>query len=346
MKKEHLISLAVSLLLLGAGFAAGHWRGNKTGYVGGFSDGQRNGEIKAARKAPPATRDRGHSLQELSATAAWAALPPLLEGETQALLDTANQAPTPCGKAARRGVSLATALIESEHACVSAPGALRLGLAALRSFPDDPGEAVAVLRVEKRVAPNTAGRARRGNADADIVVVEWSDFQCPYCTRAVPVLHDLLEARDDVAVVYKHFPLSFHPAARPAALAAEAAGLQGRFWEMHDALFALGKGIGDHVDKKGTIAAEGPVPFEALAKDLGLDVDRFRADVRSDAVAAVLEADQEEAEQLGVGGTPTFFVADRRVRERLNVSTLSALVDKARGERGLQFSWDLAPVPR
>ena len=346
MKKDHAITLVVSLLLLGVGFGGGYWRGQQTGYASGFSDGQRNGEVKAARSAPPATRDRGHTLEQLSATEAWAALPELAEGEAAALVQTVNQAPTPCGRAARRGVSVATALVLEEHACISAPGSLRLGLAALRSFPDDPGEAVAVLRVEKRVAPNIEGRARRGNPDADIVVVEWSDFQCPYCTRAAPVIDELLEARDDVAVVYKHFPLSFHPAALPAALAAEAAGRQGRFWEMHDALFALGKGIGDRVDKKGTVAPEGPVPFEDLAKDLGLDVERFRSDLRSDEVAAVVQADQDEAKILGVGGTPTFFVADRRVRERLTAASLSALVDKARGERDLHFSWDLAPAPR
>ncbi len=346
MKKEHLISLVVSLLLLGVGFGGGYWRGQKDGYRGGFADGQRNGEIQAAKKRPPATRDRGHTLAELQATDAWKALLPRLEGEDALLVRTANEAPTPCGKAARRGVSLATALVVQEHACVSAPGALRLGLAALRSFPDDPGEAVAVLRVEKRVAPNTEGRPRRGNPDADVMVVEWSDFQCPYCTRAGSVVKDLLEARDDVAFVYKHFPLSFHPAALPAALAVEAAGRQDRFWEMHGALFDLGKSIGDHVDKKGTVPAEGAVPFEDLAKDLGLDVARFRTDVRSDEVAAIVQADMEEAKRLGVGGTPTFFVADRRVRERLTVPTLSALADKARGERELQFSWDLAPAPR
>ncbi len=200
-----------------------------------------------------------------------------------------------------------------------------------------------MLRVETRVAPSTEGRARRGNPDADVVLVEWSDFQCPYCTRAQRPIHGLLEARDDVAFVYKHMPLSFHPAAYPAALAVEAAGKQGRFWEMHDALFDLGKGIGDHVDKEVPVPPAGPVPFESLAEELGLDVERYRADFRSDEVEAIVAADREEAAALGVNGTPTFFVGDRRVRERLSVPVLTALVDKAKGEREYRFAWDLEP---
>ncbi len=343
MKRSHLLLAAAALLLLGAGFAGGHWRGNKTGYRGGFADGQRAGEREAARKAPPPVRNRNHALAELAATEAWAALPELADGEADRLVATLNEAPTPCPADARRGVSVATALLDPEQACASAPGAVRLALAALRTFPDDPGEALAVLRVEKRVAPNVEGRPRRGAADSDVVVVEWSDFQCPYCTRATGVVDALLEQRPDVAFVYKHMPLSFHPAAYPAALAAEAAARQGKFFEMHDALFALGKGIADHVDRDGGVGETGPVPFEDLAAELGLDVERFRADVRSEPVAAVVQGDVEEARRLGVNGTPTFFVGARRVRERLTPQILSALVDKERGERDYRFAWDLAP---
>lgn len=340
-----LIGLAC-VVFFGAGFGAGHWQGNKTGYSGGFADGKRNGEVQAARKGPPTTRNKQHALAALQGTDAWKALPELAEGEAEALAAVANEAPSPCSRDARRGVSLATSLLDAERGCVSSPGSLRLGLAALRSFPDDPGEATAVLRVEKRVQPNIEGRALRGDPNASVVVVEWSDFQCPYCTRATRIVDELLNARTDVAFVYKHMPLSFHPAAEPAALAAEAAGVQGRFWEMHDELFALGKGIGDYVDRDGSIGDSGPVPFEDLAKEIGLDVEQFRSDMRSDAVAAIVQGDKEEASALGVSGTPTFFVGDRRVRERLSPPVLSALIDKAAAEREFRFSWDLKPAPK
>ncbi len=122
----------------------------------------------------------------------------------------------------------------------------------------------------------------------------------------------------------------------------DAAAAQGQAWEMHDALFALGKSIGDDIDPDEQVPANGPVPFEAQAKSIGLDLERFRVDFRSDNARAQIDADRDEALAVGVKGTPSFFIDGRRVVERPSVENFSKLLDKALGERSGRFSWDLS----
>ena len=107
----------------------------------------------------------------------------------------------------------------------------------------------------------------KGNPDAPITIVEWSDFQCPFCASAAPLVNDVQEkyGKDRVRVVYKHFPLNFHPAARPAAVASIAAQKQGKFWEMHDVLFKHTRSLSG--DKMNDYASEA-----------GLDVEQFKKD--------------------------------------------------------------------
>jgi protein-disulfide isomerase len=134
----------------------------------------------------------------------------------------------------------------------------------------------------------------RGSKKAPVTVIEFSDFQCPYCARAVPAVKEL-EANKSVRVVWKHLPLSFHPNAMPAALAAEAAREQGRFWEMHDKLFA-------------NQAALSEATYLQCARELGLDVKRFQEAVQSPRLRARVQEDLAGASAAGVTGTPTFVV--------------------------------------
>jgi len=334
-----LAILLVVLALIGAG-VGGYFLGHDRGLGAGYRIGILRGKAEAARLGPPAVRNKGWTDKDLSASPAWGALGELAPDEGAPLASLLNRAPTPCRKLARRGVSLGTSLMDPESACSAAPEQARLALIALRTFPEDADEALAVLRIERRARPDVAGRPLRGNPDAEIVVVEWGDFECPYCTRVQPLIHKLLEESPEIGVAFKHFPLSFHPAAKPAAITAEAAAEQGKFWEMHDALFDLGKGIRD------VAVVDGPsVPFEGIATELGLDLERFRADSRSDAVQDRVTADLAEARALGVGGTPSFFVDARKVDEGLSVEMFLRLIERARGERAWTFDWDLAPVP-
>ena len=342
-KKRLAVGLLFAVVTLGGAFASYEY-GKRVGQTEGYEWGQRKGRLEAARQRPPEPVDRKHTAAQLGVNPAVSSLG-LDELELASLTALLNRAPSPCGRDARKGVSLATALVDPQTACEAfAVAQVGLALAALRSF-DDPDEALAVLRVERRAQLSFEGRPVRGNPDADLVLVEWADFQCPYCVRSQRLIDDLLARRDDFKVVFKHFPLSFHPAALPAALAMEAAADQGQSWAMHDALFALGKSIGDDIDPDDQVPASGSVPFEDQARIIGLNLEQFRQAFRSEAARAQVAADRAEAMAVGVKGTPSFFIGGRRVVERPSVENFSRLLDKALAEREGRFSWDLSEAP-
>lgn len=135
----------------------------------------------------------------------------------------------------------------------------------------------------------------RGDATAPVTIVEFADFECPYCSRAAQTVEKVLAAYPDkVKLVFKHFPLTFHPKAPKAAEAAACAGEQGRFWEFHDALFT---------DQQLEVDA-----MKAQAVRLGLDGSKFDACLDSGRMAAAVKKDQGVGTQLGVSGTPAFFI--------------------------------------
>lgn len=153
----------------------------------------------------------------------------------------------------------------------------------------------------------------RGRADAPLTLVEYSDFECSFCGRTTGILSEL-HARlgDDLRYVFRHLPLTdVHADAELAAQAAEAAGRQGRFWEMHDRLFA-------HQDRLD------PQSLVRHAEALGLDVDRFLEDVEGVECAARVRDDVASAEASGVAGTPTFFIGGRRHSGVYDAETLEA----------------------
>jgi protein-disulfide isomerase len=127
------------------------------------------------------------------------------------------------------------------------------------------------------------GSPALGSTDAEVEIVEFSDFQCPFCSRVWPTLQQVREEYgDDVRIVFKHLPLRIHPKAPAAHAAAEAAHRQGKFWEMHDAIF-------------GNPRELSPEQFEKYAQEIGLDVAKFKTDVASPDVKARVDADQSEA---------------------------------------------------
>lgn len=148
-------------------------------------------------------------------------------------------------------------------------------------------------------------------AGSQPLLVEFSDFQCPYCAQAQQPLKALLAQRgQEFRLVYKHFPLTqIHPRALPAARAAWAAGRQGKFWEYHDALFSNQGKLGDAF-------------YQDVARELGLNLAAFNRDRNGDASLQAIRADLALAERLGLQGTPTFLIERRG---RLEVSSLEDL---------------------
>lgn len=157
----------------------------------------------------------------------------------------------------------------------------------------------------------------RGPEDALVTIIEFTDYQCPYCSRANSTIEDLVDANDDVRVVIRHNPLSFHQRADEAAAAAVAAGAQGMFWEYHDLLFGSGSTLED-------------AQLEGFAEELGLDVDQWQADRVSQATREVVAADQGAAVALNASGTPQFFINGERIRGAQPFEAFQNAVNAAR----------------
>lgn len=146
------------------------------------------------------------------------------------------------------------------------------------------------------LAPVTDDDHILGNVDAPITIVEYSDFECPFCSRFLPTINQILaDYPNDVRVVYRHFPLSFHPEAGPSAEAAECAAEQGAFWEYHDELFANQENLGDTL-------------YSQLAQQLGLNTSAFADCLKSGRTATLVSEDQASGLAAGVGGTPHSIV--------------------------------------
>ncbi|MCA9341780.1 DsbA family protein [Candidatus Saccharibacteria bacterium] len=148
-----------------------------------------------------------------------------------------------------------------------------------------------------------------GNKDAKVIIFEYGDYQCPACRTTVPTLKPVYEKyKDKVAFVFRHFPLTnAHPNALAAAAVAEAAGKQGKYWQMHDILY----------EQQTTWASLGASnrssAFEKYASDLGLDLAKFREDVKSESVAKKIDFDAALGRKLSVTETPTIFVNSTKV---------------------------------
>lgn len=156
----------------------------------------------------------------------------------------------------------------------------------------------------------------KGKDSAKITVIEFSDFQCPFCKRGKDTMDDLAKAYpDDVKIVFKNLPLPFHPQAKPAAVAALAAGEQGKFWEYHDLLFDNQDALGEEL-------------YEKLANQLELDVEKFKKDMASEKFQKQVADDMAIATELGVRGTPGFFVNGVQVRGARPLPYFKDLVER------------------
>lgn len=143
-----------------------------------------------------------------------------------------------------------------------------------------------------------------GAENAPVTITIFDDFECPHCAKAVPLVKEVLNAYpDQVRLVYKHFPLGMHKHARDAAIASIAADRQGKFWPLHDLLFANHNKLS-------------PQKITELAAEAGLDMDKFEADRKNPLLQQQLNADLQQGKRNGVRGTPTIFINDRPLAKR------------------------------
>ncbi|MEM4633841.1 MAG: thioredoxin domain-containing protein [Candidatus Anstonellaceae archaeon] len=145
------------------------------------------------------------------------------------------------------------------------------------------------------------GRAYRGSKNAPLTIYEYSDFECPFCSKVQPTIKEVLNSYPGkVKLVFRHYPLEFHQRAMPAAIAATCAEEQGKFWEMHDILFANQHALSDS-------------DLEKYAAQIGLEMQEFRACLSSDRAKQKVLEDMREAASSGVQATPTFKVGETLV---------------------------------
>jgi protein-disulfide isomerase len=170
--------------------------------------------------------------------------------------------------------------------------------------------------LEDPVAIPVNGDPVLGPPNARVTVVEFSDFQCPYCAVAVVKLNDVLKAYpNDVKLVFKQYPLEMHSQAALAAEAALAAQHQGKFWQLHDAMYA----DRTHLSRQNILA---------MAGKIGLDVKRFEEDWDSPAIRQALAKEQQEGDAVGVNATPTIFIDGQRYNGDLALDAIGPIIDK------------------
>jgi len=168
----------------------------------------------------------------------------------------------------------------------------------------------------------------RGNANAPVTLEEFGDFQCPPCGSISSFLDELVKEYDPhLRIVFRNYPLEMHQHARDAALAAEAAGLQGRFWEMHDLLYRE-QAVWSTADNTREL-------FDSYAGMIGLNLDQFKKDMEGEKARARVDSDRERANSLGVQMTPTVFINDHQWNpnvkspEGLRAAIAAALKEKS-----------------
>lgn len=177
------------------------------------------------------------------------------------------------------------------------------------------------------IRPNIEGAYVKGNADAKVVLEEFSDFQCPACAAFSGVVKEIEKTYGDkIAIVYRHYPLkSIHQNAEKAAFASEAAGMQNKFWEMHDKLFETQSVWANELDPSGS--------FEKYAQEISLDLEKFKTDINSEEVKKRVEENLATATQKGLRSTPSFLVNSELVKGLNGPAPIIEAIENALNEQ-------------
>lgn len=218
---------------------------------------------------------------------------------------------------------MALILLMNNFAVISSGTALAAATAPTAAAATAPVAAAAAAPTGKLDAVTDKDHIRGDIKKAKVVLVEYSDFQCPYCGKHDPTMQQIVkDYGDDVAWVYRHFPLSFHPNAEPVALASECAAEQGKFWEFSDAMYA------DQSQISGD-AATSTAFVNATASDLKLDTKKFADCVSSAKYQSDVDADAASGRTAGVSGTPATYVNGTLVSGAVPYASMKKMIDDA-----------------
>lgn len=262
-------------------------------FVGCQNKAQPNVE-KGAKTATQASAAETGKLTEL----AGVNTKNLTNRERDAWSTYVNELLAPCPD---QPVSIAQCVTEKRKCDACLPAAQFLSKQVTRGKTRNQAEKAYQLRFSPDTVKSIdlTGSAAKGTDAPTVTIVEWADFECPFCGMASPVIGRTAKAYPEhVQVVFKNMPLAMHEHAEPAARASVAAGMQGKFWQMHDIMFQNQKSL----DEKS---------LERLAKEAGLDIDKFNQDRRSEAVVDQVSKEKKQAKELNAGGTPTIYINGR-----------------------------------
>jgi len=276
----------LAIMCIGASCSGGDESGQSGGATAGGSGSDQTPEQPARSRVEQID---GVDLSELTSA------------ERRVFVDVVNDQLSPCGEP----VSVARCAQETRSCRTCVPAARYVVRLISEGFERSEIEEMYGARFgrDTRVEVDIEGRPMRGAPMGQVTIVEFSDFECPYCGRAHPIVQEALrEFEGRVRVVFFNYPLPGHPHAMPAARASVAAGNQGKFWEMHDILFDHQQALEDD-------------DIDGYAREIGLDMERFHADLRSPETQRRVEADREAGHEVDVQGTPTLIINGRRFAE-------------------------------
>lgn len=277
-----------------------------------------------AKQAPkddaPSERDKARAnlpKEEEIREAKGVALDALSDSQRETFFQLVNSEPSACGQAHSIARSLRDDAKCRDSVIVAQFIADALAAGANTSAIRDALEFVVKSLTPQEI--DNAGRPVYGSPNAPVTVVEFADFTCPHCQAEAPLLREAIDSfRGRAKLVYRYFPLEGpgHDRSRPAALAAEAAHEQGKFWEMHDLLFAA----------KGELEDD---DIYGYAQKVGLDMAKFKASYTAKKGESQLDTDRALGEKLGISGTPALFVNGRMLNELLFGGTVTGWIDDA-----------------
>ena len=326
-----IISIVLGALAAYAAFQVGHGQAEAEAAAQLMAKEREIDQLKAnvAKAKATGSKSKGRSqplpVKVSKLTAAELGVPALAQlaaDKQSVVMGVLNKVVGPCEPCVDAGLSLASCAKAKGNICENMSGLVEraVRLAGEGKTAADIETAVTYIAGWARV--DLTGSPRKGSADSPIVIVEYSEYQCPFCRKAQSTMHELEEKYGDkVSFVFKHYPLAKHAQAKPAALASIAAKRQGKFWEYKHALF----------EHQKDLRTEGI--YDQIAQEVGLNMEQFHRDLADPTLEDQIKIDVVQAKKVGVTGTPCFFVNGYKLKGAKPLGAFVDVIDRELADR-------------